>query len=205
MNHPFRSACLVASLIAASGATQATTVTYSDRASWQAATASSSTVNFNSGSDQVFRGSTYVEGGVTFTSTSVYSIYDISYDAAYHSSGYLDLEGSNRGMAFGSGITSLAFDFGAFYDEAVTLNITFDNGSIFTATVTAPASAYGFFGLTSESAFSSVSLTSTQAFLALDDVSFGSANSTTNVPEPGSLALVGLALAAAATARRRQG
>ena len=96
-------------------AAQATPVTYTNSAAWLASTSAVSTVNFNSGSDQVYRGPSYTESGVNFTAnSSIYSIYDISYDASYHSSGYLDMEGSGSTACLSVRTsTHLSFDFEA--------------------------------------------------------------------------------------------
>lgn len=180
-------------------AAQAVPIIYADQASWAAAVSGITTIDFNSGTDQVHRGSSYVDSGVTFTGNDVFSIYDIDYDAAYHTSGYLDLETSNYSMDFGSGINALSFSFGAFYDAEITLEILLSNGDAFS--VSAPSAAYGFFGITTDTLFSSLTFTSDNPYNAFDDVSFGTANP---VPEPGTLALLGIGLFGMGLARRRK-
>lgn len=180
-------------------AANATSVTYTNLADWQASTSGISIIDFDTGTDQVYRGSSYVDSGVTFTAPAVFSIYDINYDAAYHTTGYLDLQGSSLGMSFGSGITSLSFNFGDFYSAIVNASITLSNGDVFN--VNSPSNAYGFFGVTSDTAFNSISINTSNSYTAFDNVSFGTG---ATVPEPGSLVLLGGALFAAAFARRRQ-
>lgn len=184
--------------LAFASAVEATPITYTNAASWLANASVTATANFNAGSDQTYRGSSYSESGVNFTSGAIFSIYNIAYDAAYHPSGYLDMEGSAYTMSFGSNITALSFDFGAFYDNAVNLNITLGNGEFFS--VNSPAGGYGFFGITTSAAFNSLSISTSNAFTAFDNVSYGSAA----VPEPASLALVGLGFVGLVAMRRRR-
>ena len=187
-------------MLGASGLSQAASTTYSDKASWSSATSSYSTIDFNAGTtDWVNRGSSYLESGVTFTAPDVYSVYDASYDAVYHNSGYLDLEGDSLGINFGSNITALSFDFGGFYDNPVSLILNLINGEVFN--LNAPTSAYGFFGITSDVGFSSISMTTTNSFTAFDNISFGEAS--TSVPEPATIALMGLGFACMAARRRK--
>ncbi len=193
-------ALLALTTLLAAGA-HAADASYTNQAAWAAGTSVTSTLDFNSGSGYVSRGNSYTEGGVTFTAPSgVFSIYDISYDASYHSSGYLDLQGSPLSMNFGSGVTAVGFDFGAFYDNAVTLAITLSDGSTFTAN--APASAYSFFGVTTDAPISSISFSTANDFTAFDNVSVGTAVS--SVPEPTSLAMFGLGAVGLLLAARRK-
>ncbi|MEC5386389.1 PEP-CTERM sorting domain-containing protein [Uliginosibacterium sp. H3] len=181
------------------GIAHATPIVYTSRAAWLANTSAVTTADFNAGSDQAYRGSSYDSSGIHFTTNgTIYSVYGISYDAAYHSSGYLDMEGSTHGMSFGSAINALSFDFGAFYDNAVNLSITLSNGLSFA--LTSPSSSYGFFGITSDTAFTSLSITTNNSFTAFDNVSYGTAA----VPEPATLALAGLGVAGVAMSRRRK-
>lgn len=176
----------------------AATVSYSDAASFAAATSNTSTIDFNNGMDQSYRGTSYSEGGVTFTANGgVFSIYDASYDASYHPDGYIDLEGDTLGMAFDSPVTALAFKFGGFYDNPVELSIVLSTGESF---LVSTAAGYGFFGITSSSAFSSISITTANLYTAFDDLTFGAAAA---VPEPGTIALCALGLVGFAASRRK--
>jgi hypothetical protein len=188
-----------AAMLAASA--HAADAAYTNRAAWSANSTVSSTVDFNAGTDQAYRGNSYTEGAVNFTASSgAFSIYGIGYDASYHPNGYLDLEGSSLGMHFGAGVTAVGFDFGAFYDNAVSLFVTLNDGSTFTAN--APSSAYGFFGVTSDSPITSIAFSTGNAFTAFDNVSVG--NAVSSVPEPGSLAMFGLGALGLLAARRKK-
>ena len=193
--------CLFAFVALGVGSAQATPTSYTDRTQWAAHSDITSTHDFNSGSGQASHGQSYTDSGVTYRASSgIYSIYDIGYDAVYHHNGYLDLQGSSIGMNFAAPVTAFGFDFGAFYDNAVTLNITLSDGSLFTAT--APSSAYSFFGVTSDVALTSVSFTTTNNFTAFDNLSLG--NATNNVPEPTSLALLALGIVALGATRQKK-
>jgi hypothetical protein len=194
MNIKMLKAAVAGLVLSVSGFANAGMIVFTDEASWLAATSSVTTIDFNTGSDQVGRGSNYTESGVTFSADSVYSIYDIDYDASYHDTGYLDMEGSNLGMDFGSDITALGFYFGAFYDNEVSM--TFDNGQVFN--LSAPTSQYSFFGLVSDDSFNSVTMNTANAFTAFDNVSFGDA---AEVPEPSTLAIFALGVLGLASRR----
>lgn len=194
--------CLFAGLAMASVASQctanATTVPYATATALAANSTATTTINFNGGSGETYYGNAWTTSGVTFGADSgVFHIRTAAHDAAYHPNGYVDLQGSTLSMNFGTAVTSVGFDFGDFYSSIVNLSITLGNGDMFN--VSSPSNAYGYFGVTSNVAFNSLTITTNNLYTGFDNVTFGAAA----VPEPASLALLGVGLFGFAAARRK--
>lgn len=137
--------------------------------------------------------------GVSYTPTDVlYGIESLGYDAEYLTSQYIEwqtggplFEPNTLAIRFASPIKAAAFDFGTFRGEVTTYNIALDNGLSFTAN-TKPDD-WNFFGVIADLTFQTVTITA-DLYPVLDNLAWG--NAVSSVPEPSSLALMMLALAA---------
>jgi hypothetical protein len=191
----------------------ATSITYSDRSAWTAAlSASPNIVTFEGwGPDSVPAGYTSVTiDGVQFDAPQIYLI-DPSWptDAPYHTSDYLSWQ---QGLAVGGTLTitlpslvnAFGLDFGTFGTAQGALSMQFGDGTD-SYTLNGNQFAYTFFGIVSDTAFNTVTLSSPSTYPTIDNVSYGGGpTSPAPVPEPASLMLFGSGLFALAARRWRK-
>lgn len=105
---------------------------------------------------------------------------------------------------FSQAITSLSFDFGDFYWNAMNLTVTTNTGEVIQGS--SSVNSYGFIGFSTNSAFTSVSFQTTGTtgpFWGFDNLSYGNAK-LSEVPEPSTLAVFTLGLMALASRRFRK-
>jgi len=197
------------SLAALAGA-QAAVVTYTDRATWTAATLGVSNIDFEgvapAGGSSYYAGA-YSTAGVSFSDSRSYLfVVDPAYFPQYYDwgSGAVML-----GSAFGkitvtlTGANALGMDLMSIVGFGATMTLGLSSGE----TLSVPTANYPnrtFFGLTSDSDITSITISAGSAYPELDNFSFGRAAVVATVPEPGSVLLAGLAIAALGLASRRR-
>lgn len=202
MKNKFLKGLVASFVLSISGVVNAGLIEFTDFSDWENNSENITTIDFNGSQGQtgyINRGSSFLIGGVTFNSGTIYSIYDFSGDAAFHDSGWLDLEDGNYMATFSQAITSLSFDFGDFYSNAMNLTVTTNTGEIIQGS--SLADSFGFIGFTTESAFTSVSFQTTGTtgpYWGFDNLSYGNAK-LSEVPEPSTLAVFALGLMGLAT------
>jgi hypothetical protein len=191
-------------------------VTYADFSSWNAATASFTTVTIPDPSSPAgfdsFPGGSVSYGSVTFSSDltkyngAFFNVGPVfSSQPAVLSAQQLGFDLVNILITFAGPVTAFSLDFGTFGGYDVTFLLS--NGQ--TATKTTTAGVYetkNFFGATDSTPFTFVLLTSADESVFLNNVKFGAAVAA--VPEPSTWALIILGFAgvgALAYRRRRKG
>lgn len=218
MNHTFKglaaSLLAIASLAIATPAT-ATITTYSTLAAFNSAATTNTTVDFsgnsfvglnaaggslwntNSSSGFSLNGATFsVAGGNHYEAIVAPAFSPSLYDRG--TGNQLHAEYSQAlTITFDSAITALAFDLSSIFSRSGSVQVGFSNGDSATAILGDP---YAFNGFVSSSAFNYIVINGISGdYLMIDNVRFGS----NDVPEPGSLALLGLAIAGLAAAKRK--
>ncbi|WP_281559650.1 PEP-CTERM sorting domain-containing protein [Thalassomonas sp. RHCl1] len=183
-------------------------ITYDSFSNWAAATGDTTTIDFNGEQGQsslVSRGSEYYVDGVTFNAGAIYSLYDSNLDPAWHNTGWLDLQDGGYMATFDEAITSLSFDFGDFYGNGIWVTATTDAGDVISAA--SSSNAYGFAGFTTDKAFTSVTFQTsgtTGPYWGFDNFSFNTLSGASEVPEPATIALLGLSLLGLGFGRRKK-
>jgi hypothetical protein len=182
-------------------ATRAGVITYDTVAAFNAATTGLTLYQIPApatGNNQV--APSILIGPVTFADSLVLHLYnDGLYGAGQH---YLATGGVETLTL--SGATAIGFDLGMFAG-AGSFTAAVNGGA--PITVTAPGlPSHGFFGITDTDPITSIVFTTPEIpFVELDMLDFqvGSVASSTDMPEPASLALLGVGLAGLLAARRR--
>lgn len=175
---------------------------YTDRTSWENDTNVSQLLDFNGfSSTELIVTPTHTIDGVTFSSPNHLTIVeDLSYDAAYLTSGYLEWQGvepTTLTVTLSSFVDSLSFDFGKFYGGVDAFSIDI-GGNLYAANTA--LDSYSFWGIQTDAAFNTFTISSSN-FPIIDNLSFGDAAS---VPEPGTLMLLSLGLAGIGFSRKKK-
>lgn len=219
--------CFALSVVALASAVtaQAAVTTYNDRNVFNAAVTSQTTLDFEAqntapGSFTYYGGTGLSLSGVNFTAPLSGYLYVADVNAVNPSYNW----GSGASLLYGSvnengnlviTLPTNTFSFGLDMMAEADGNADATAGQAFDVDVdgthygvtTAQRPTRTFFGLSSDTAISSITLTMNNTLFnfrmlpILDNFSFSSQGG--NVPEPGTLGLIGLALAGAALARRR--
>ena len=190
-------------LISSAPATRAGVITYDTVAAFNAATTGLTLYQIPAparGNNQIVAPSILI-GPVTFADSLVLHLYnDGLYGAGQH---YLATGGVETLTL--SGATAIGFDLGMFAG-AGSFTAAVNGGA--PITVTAPGRpSHGFFGITDTDPITSIVFTTPEIpFVELDMLDFqvGSVASSTDMPEPTSLALLGVSLVGLTAARRRR-
>ncbi|HOW76803.1 MAG TPA: PEP-CTERM sorting domain-containing protein [Candidatus Competibacteraceae bacterium] len=186
------------------------TIYYNDRSIWASAVSNIFTEDYESyawsppgggyfGSNVSLGGITYSSGGAIFGVGP-----SVSYDAPYLLTNYLEWQSYQYPLTitFTGLIRAVAFDYGEFYGNAgLNLSVSLGNGD--STSVSTVSNSYAFFGAISDTAFGSLTLSQSRDFALIDNLSYGQITPS-SVPEPASLALLGLGLAGLGFTRRRR-
>lgn len=200
---------IVALAAFASLSAQASITTQSSWAAYNAATTGNTTVDFEAQGNggAAYYANSLAVGGVNFgDAASRLFVLAGGYYGEGFASHYLNENDytTNMTVTFTGPIYGFAMDAVLLnFSSGANLTVVFNFASG-TESVTLPNAFAGgtptFVGFTSDSAFSSITMTNGSGGLAMDNFTYARA---ANVPEPGSMALAGLALLGLAAARRR--
>lgn len=199
---------LLALLLVAAATHASASVVFTDRAAWTSSANVTQTIGFEGmapDNSYAYQGAAVTVDGVGFSGNS--GLYAVG--GSYAEGG--GTFGVGTGVilfSYSTGIQGvLPAAYSAFgvdvrgYDESSTaFSITFSDGESFNVTANNPGGV--FFGALLDNAVTGFSIVPTGSYVAIDNVAFGDTGN--NVPEPASLALVGLGLAGLAVSRRRK-
>jgi hypothetical protein len=181
------------------GSAQATVMTYSNTAAFDAATTSQVTNGFSAGGNEDITlgspGSTTV-GDVTLDATSgtTYIIgtsfvntYGADFFSAQNASSHEAIT-----FSFSTPVDAFAFDYGSYNDRGDNLQLALSSGNTINLTLPGTPGTAEFIGLTSDTGITSASLTDQGTGDVLDVISVTTADlaRTSAVPEPSSLPML---------------
>lgn len=197
MNKKFAAVAICAALLGSASA-HAAVQTYTDRAAFESALASVTRDNLNDLRSDTSAFSTVRNGYTidfrTYHCVSGPSACGENSSKSFTYPGYL-WSYEPGSFNFSSAITGFGLDFGNYYGSISSISL---NGYVHTGSA-------GFFGIIdTENSFTRVTYAADGSGSLIDNVTFGTLAGSAEVPEPGSLALLGIALAAAGMARRRK-
>lgn len=196
MNIKMLKTALVGLVISVSGFANAGLIEFSDRASFETAIGTSTTIDFEADLQSSWTYNTnFVEGNVVITPSSNYQ-YIGDFDELSNNNNQWNTWGSDfllgeavgHTIQFNTAVNAFGLDFGG--NGNGTFNFQLDNGEQFSATSSGQFGEYNFIGVTSTSSFTSVTWSSSNSRIAADNIIY----STIDVPEPSTLAIFALGI-----------
>ena len=191
---------LTASLLACTSAS-ATIIEFTSRAAFNAATTDQVVQpNFAPPGKFVDVGGETI-GGITYPDVALMTDPGVAPSLYEFGTGPILLLEGKSSLSFGP-VGAFAAEFGTILPPAGPVTVTIDGISFVLPTSDQPVLT--FYGFISTTPFTSVSFSSAAKYLILDNVTLANPAGPASVPEPESLAMLGLGLAALAWSRRRR-